>query len=134
MLSAGQLRCRWLSGGPALSPREAQGAVPVPAEVACPLAAGPGPSQATPPPPHYLPSVTLRQHRLRRLFPVGFVGSGRGFAAWALAADSVPRSCSLQLGRPSWVALKAVPSWCSLQNELGQKWQNKAEGLPHTSQ
>ena len=87
-----------------------------------------------PQPPHYLPSVTLRQHRLRRLFPVGFVGSGRGFAAWALAADSVPRSCSLQLGRPSWVALKAVPSWCSLQNELGQKWQNKAEGLPHTSQ
>lgn len=29
---------------------------------------------------------------------------------------------------------KAVASWCSLQNELGHKWQKEAEGLPHTSQ
>lgn len=46
----------------------------------------------------------------------------------------MPGSCSPQRGRPSGAAPKAVPSWCSLQNELGQKWQNQAEGLPHTSQ
>lgn len=44
----------------------------------------------------YLPSVTLRQHRRRRRFPLGFVGSGRGFSALLLALGSVPQSCSQQ--------------------------------------
>lgn len=72
--------------------------------------------------------MTLHQPLLLLLLPLDFSGSGKGFSALA------PRSCSEQQGRPSGVELKPVPSSCSLQNELGQKWQNEVEGLPHTSQ
>lgn len=123
-------RCWRLSGGKDPSQgayARRSGAAP---EAGWPLGS-PWSSQA---PPCYLPSVTLRQHLLLLLFPLGFVGSGQGFWAVALAADSVPQSCSQQQGRPSGVERKAAPSWCSLQTELGQKWQNEVEGLPHTSQ
>lgn len=66
-----------------------------------PAGAGPRPQAgwgaARPSPARgYLPSVTLRQHRRRRRFPLGFVGSGRGFSALLLALGSVPQSCSQQ--------------------------------------
>lgn len=87
-----------------------------------------GPRSHPAPAWRYLPSVTLRQHLLFFLLPLD-LGSGQG-----CSAGSARKSCSPQYGRPSWVELKAAPSWCSLQNELGQKWQNEVEGFPHTSQ
>lgn len=82
----------------------------------------------------YLPSMTLRQHRRRRRRPRALPGPEHGSSVLALRAGSARKSCSLQHARPSWVELKAAASWCSLQKELGQKWQKAAEGLPHTSQ
>lgn len=63
--------------------------------------AAPGSNQV--PAGRYLPSVTLCQHRLLFLFPLDFMGSGKGFSALALLMDSVPKSCSQQKDRPSWV-------------------------------
>jgi hypothetical protein len=56
--------------------------------------AAPGSAQASA--WRYLPSVTLRQHRLLFLFPLDFPGSGRGLSVLALVADSAPKSCSQQ--------------------------------------
>lgn len=78
--------------------------------------------------------MTLRQHLLFFLFPLDLLGSRKGFPVWALRAGAAPRSCSRQHGRPSRVEPRTAPSWCCLQNELGQKWQKDVEGLPHTSQ
>lgn len=72
---------------------------PVPRTAPCPqgkLAPDAAPASNQAPAGRYLPSVTLRQHLLLFLFPLDFVGSGKGFSALALLMDSVPKSCSQQ--------------------------------------
>lgn len=65
---------------------------------------------------------------------LGLGGLRAGLLSLGTSGRLCLRSCSAQNDRPSWVEPKAVPSWWSLQKELGQKWQNEVEGLPHTSQ
>lgn len=44
----------------------------------------------------YLPSVTLRQHRLFFLFPFALSDSRKGFSVLVLLAESALKSCSQQ--------------------------------------